>query len=240
MANLKFSEQQIKLAREVGSIVLGVLIALGIGEIAEAARWKLRVDSSTSAMTQELKQNHYIYVERTIVQPCIEDRLGEIQAILLTARNTGVLPKIENVWGPGGRFMQSTAFDVSNSEGVPLHMNSAKAHELAQIYQAGDYYRVAAEKEREYWTNLFMLKYYAGRMDAEMLGLLLESLAGAKTYGAEVAILAQQAHDELTKAGISVEYEPEFPNHAALTRMIQSHPLCKPLIVDAKPFQPAA
>jgi hypothetical protein len=43
-----------KFLREVTSIVLGVLIALAIGEVAEAVRWRVRVGNSMAAIRQEM------------------------------------------------------------------------------------------------------------------------------------------------------------------------------------------
>jgi hypothetical protein len=40
LRKFSFSERQKKFAREVGSVVLGVLIALGLGEIATDIRWR--------------------------------------------------------------------------------------------------------------------------------------------------------------------------------------------------------
>ena len=58
-------------ARDLTVTTLGVLIALGIGEIVEEVRWKLRIAANDDAMRQEAGLLHSVYIERTMLQPCI-------------------------------------------------------------------------------------------------------------------------------------------------------------------------
>ena len=71
------SEKQLKFVREVGSVVLGVLIALGIGEIAEAVRWKIRVDNSMRPCASKSRATVEPGRARRL-QPCLDRRLEAI------------------------------------------------------------------------------------------------------------------------------------------------------------------
>src|SRR5829696_3767884 len=123
MRKSALSEKQLKFVREVGSVVLGVLIALGIGEIAEAVRWKIRVDNSIEAVRTEMADNRWNLAERVAFQPCLERRLAAIGAVLAEARRTGALPRIEIAGTTAYRMIDTSAFEVAKSEGVPLHMD---------------------------------------------------------------------------------------------------------------------
>ena len=55
MRSFSFSERHKKFAREVGSVVLGVLIALGLGEVATGVRWRFDAVEARSAMLTDFE-----------------------------------------------------------------------------------------------------------------------------------------------------------------------------------------
>jgi hypothetical protein len=236
MRTYKLTETQRKFAREVGSVVLGVLIALGIGEIAEAVRWKLRVDSSVAAMTSELGDNRLIMLERATYQPCVDNRLAEIGLLLSDARKTSRLPLVQHLGKPGARLMQTAAFDVAKSEGIPLHMDRTQARGLAWLYGASDTFVGFAEKERDYWSTLTLLENAPGPISDDLLTDLLHAWAGASREGYSVGMLANQVGAALAEGGVPVGYDEETPNRKALAKSLQDASLCRPLLVDGKPF----
>ena len=139
MRSALMTEKQRKFAREVGGVVLGVLIALGIGEIADALRWKARVQKSMSAINTELSGNRFNIVERRATQSCIDARLEAIGRLLKAARTTSMLPEVRSVGRMGARLTESAAYDAAKSQGVPLHMDATKARDLGPPVQRGRY-----------------------------------------------------------------------------------------------------
>jgi len=172
---LDLSEKRAKFVREVGSVVLGVLLALAIGEIADAARWKLRVARSMDAMRAEIGGNRYNFAERRAYQACIDRRLKEIGAVLREARRTGVLPNLDDFGRPGMRLTENAAFEVAKSEGVPLHMDGARAREIAAIYASSDIYRSITAEEAESWGTLKLLQAAPGPVSDGLLTALLQA-----------------------------------------------------------------
>lgn len=229
------TEKQSKFAREVGSVVLGVLIALGIGEIAEAVRWQVRVDRSMAAMRTEVGGNRFNIVERRAYQDCLVNRLTEVGHVLGDARRTGILPHIDNVAGPGLRGTESSAFEVSKSEGVPLHMDRDQARLVALIYASFDAYATIASEERNSWRLLGLLENAPGPVSDDLLTALLQSWAEATAQSKLIGNILQQTDDQLEKLGFAVEYASEVPNRRALTSAAQRQPVCAPLLVNGKP-----
>src|SRR5829696_1842759 len=121
MRKSALSEKQLKFVREVGSVVLGVLIALGIGEIAEAVRWKIRVDNSIEAVRTEMAGNRWNLADRVAFHPCVERRLAALGAARAGAPRTGALPRIGIAGTTAYRMIDTTAFEVAKSDGVPVH-----------------------------------------------------------------------------------------------------------------------
>ena len=69
-------------AGEVGIIVLGVLIALGFGQLVEQWRWQQDVRTTRQAIANELVAAGNQGAERIAVEDCLRDRIGELVARL--------------------------------------------------------------------------------------------------------------------------------------------------------------
>ena len=79
-------------AGEVGIIVIGVLIALGAQQVAEAVRDSRLADQTRAAVTEEIEQNLLSLSLRETAEPCIARRLVELKAMV-------------NQWGQSGTFV---------------------------------------------------------------------------------------------------------------------------------------
>ena len=236
MRNISLSEKQSKFAREVGSVVLGVLIALGIGEVAEAARWKVRINSSMAAMRAELGGNRWNLAERRAYQGCVEKRLKDIGQVLRDARKTGTLPDLREVGRPGLRLNESAAFEVAKSEGILLHMNRKQARDISAVYGGMDTYRSLADEEQSSWRPLQLLQGAPGPISDDLLTDILQAWATASDQSRLMGLVVPQQDDELGRLGFAVEYVAEEPNRGALTKSARSRKICQPMIVDGKPL----
>src|SRR3954454_24229845 len=83
-----------KFLREIGSIVIGVLIALSLGAIATEIGWAIDVQAAKGALAEELGEMRGQGRERDRLSPCVERKLDAIGAILTEADKTGRLPPI--------------------------------------------------------------------------------------------------------------------------------------------------
>ena len=232
----RLTEKQSKFVREVGSVVLGVLIALGIGEIADWGRWQWRVSVSEAAMRAELAGNRFNFAERRSYQACMTQRLEDMGAILGEARRTHRLPDIANLLGPGRRPTQFAALDSATSEGALLHMRRETAHEYTGAYVMARYYDAEIEQESPPWATLRLLEHAPGPIDGDLLATLLEAWAQAKIHTLWVGVIAEQSDDYLARLGIAIE---SMPAGATWRSFNEPHDTCKPLIVDGKSYQPA-
>ncbi|MEI9849981.1 MAG: hypothetical protein WDN24_02875 [Sphingomonas sp.] len=233
----KLGERRWRFVREVGSVVLGVLIALGIGEIAETVRWQWRLSVSREAMRAELSANRRNAVERLTYQPCLERRLAAIGAILAETRRTYRLPRVGPIGGPGRRVSEHTALEVATGEGVFLHMPRGEAREIAALYKmAVTYYEEEVVPEQEAWARLRLIENAPGPIDSDLLASLLEAWAEANNRAMWIGRIAQQNDEGLGAFGVPVEAMEGEADLAAFRRETLQRPICKPLTVDGKPF----
>lgn len=233
-------ERTRKWLREVAGVVVGVLIALGIGEIAEWARWQWRVSVSREAMRTELSGNRFNVTERLAYQACLERRLKAIGAILAEARRTHRLPHVGRIASPGRRVSEQTALDVATGEGVFLHMPRTEAREIATLYRMSvTYYEGEVVPELENWAQLTLIQDAPGPIDGDLLASLLEAWAGATNRASWAGVIARQTDRSLAEHGIPIEGENgpmEEAELAAFRKKFQEQAICKPLTVDGKPF----
>ena len=98
-------------AGEVGVVLLGVLLALGAQEVAEAIDDRGEAAATRASLTSEIEESLAVLELRRAAQPCIDRRLKELRAIV-------------NQWGRTGSFeaprwvSQATwfAFDTARFE----------------------------------------------------------------------------------------------------------------------------
>lgn len=138
-------------AGEVGIIVLGVLIALGLGQIVEQWQWRQEVGTTRQALASELVDAANQGAARIAVEDCLRDRIGEL---------TGKLNATNGRWSadpmPFGRGVPPTphwdnrsigrvydvplvgwsqdAWDTAKSSGVVDHMSRGELASYSTVY----------------------------------------------------------------------------------------------------------
>ena len=230
MQRIVLTEKQRKFAREVGSIVLGVLIALAIGELADTARWKWRVNNNLKAIGVELGGARANLVQRSVTQPCMEKRIALIGVVLKQARRTHRLPDIGAIGYPPSQLVVNSAFQVAQSDGVLLHMDLERSRRLASTYTlVTTAYLSLTEQEHQSWRTLRLLENAPGDIDSDLLASLLQAWSDAQELVHVIGVVAKQGDRRLQEDGIAVP-EP------LRTKVL--HPeaaTCMALIVDGKP-----
>lgn len=232
----RLTEKQSKFVREVGSVVLGVLIALGIGEVADAARWQWRASVSEAAMRAELSGSRFNFAERRSYQDCMAQQLEDMGAILAEARRTHRLPDIADFGSPGRRPTLFGALDSATSEGTLLHMRRETANDYTGIYAMARYYDAEIEQESQPWATLRLMANAPGPIDGDLLATLLDAWAQAKVHTQWAGVIAEQSDDELQRLGIEIQSMPAGTTWRSIKRdYAAKSQICKPLIVDGKP-----
>ncbi|MBA2590610.1 MAG: hypothetical protein H0U98_18515 [Alphaproteobacteria bacterium] len=107
-----------ELLKEVGTIVLGVCIALGAEQAVEYFHWRHEVELGRKAIAGEIATHNEWYRFRIAIAPCIDRRMDEAQAILLA---------LENKERPNG----FTAFH-SHGAGAPLSASEWESERASQ------------------------------------------------------------------------------------------------------------
>lgn len=218
-----------QLAREVGSIVLGVLIALSIGEVADAVRWHVRLGRSETAMRIEMAGNRFNLAERWLLRPCVNRRLDEIQSLITAAEAGAPLPVIATIGRLPARVSERAAFDVALSEGVLLHTDVGTARDIALAYDVTvDDFAQQIAAEQSAWTTLTMIERAAGPLDGDTILALRQAIAQARAAAAAIDMSIARSDKLLGGAGVPIEYG-QYRTASGLEAALRASSLCRPL-----------
>lgn len=138
-------------AGEVGIIVLGVLIALGFGQIAEQWQWHQEVGTARQALANELAAAANQSAGRIAVEDCLRDRIGELTRRLNATDGRwsadpmpfgrGVPPtphwdnrSIGRVYDVPLVGWSQDAWDTAKSSGVLDHMSREELASYSAVY----------------------------------------------------------------------------------------------------------
>ena len=228
------SERHRKFGRDVGSVVLGVLIALGIGEIAEAIRWEVRAKTAETAIRTELSRDAGVFEERALIEKCLERRLGELNAIVAAARRSGQLPQIGEIGRPPLRPIEYAAWDSTSGSETLLHIDSERRKFLGLIYSQMGGYAERVFAEQEMWAALKVLENSPGAISDDLLADAAATLARLTFVGWANGIDASQLAAYIKGQGIQTSYFIIFDREGRREEVfatMKQRPICRPLTV---------
>jgi len=136
---------------EVGIIVLGVLIALGFGQIVEEWQWHQEVNTTRQSIANELAANANEAAGRIAVEDCLRDRIAELAGRLKASNGRWTAdpmplgpdaqpqPHWENkamgrVYSVPLVGWSQDAWDTAKSAGVVDHMSHAEIAAYSDVY----------------------------------------------------------------------------------------------------------
>ena len=132
---------------EIGTIVCGILIALGLEQTIEAVHWNEQVKRTDEAMQAELKKDFGFAYGRRVIGACINDRIAYLRdkllepgpkwaAASLNTIDSGfyqkdvIAPVIRVPWKP----WRMEAWQTALSSGVLNHMEPERVAVYARLY----------------------------------------------------------------------------------------------------------
>ena len=126
-----------ELAREIGIIVLGVLIALFFEQLVQRWDWMAKVRAADKAMRAELLQDDgpQIYMDAAI-HPCVVARLDAIRSAVEAGRpRPDVAKLISDFWTPLLTY-DSSAHAAAESSQVTFYFDPKQLYPFTQVYES--------------------------------------------------------------------------------------------------------
>lgn len=124
-----------ELGREIGIIVIGVLIALFFEQLVSAWDWREKVHAADKAMSREILADDgpEVYLN-AVLHPCLVARLDGIRsAIESNAPRAEIRHQIDGFWIPFVTY-DSDAYNTAESSQVGLHFDPARLARFTTVY----------------------------------------------------------------------------------------------------------
>lgn len=210
-------------AREVGIVVLGVVIALGLGEIVDSVNWANRREQAQAALASELSAAVNSSVERQVISGCLERRLAQVAMVLDKAATTGRLPAIRDFPRPPMRPWRSTVWETAVASQAASRFPIKTLNRLGRAYQTIDQVRAWNVEEKAAWTSLTLLEGAERPFNPQLEIYLRDAHAKAKYYARLIPLSVGFLVRDVRRAGFKIEVEP----------LQGPHEVCSPLTIAA-------
>ena len=167
--------------RDIGNIVLGVLIALGLGAVASEIGWQVEVAKARGALAEELGEIVGQGLERERADRCIEHKLDSIAAILTEAERSGRLPPTGSIGEPMYRTWSTGVWQSALSADVGSHMDREALDNLSGAYHFIGNINARTSDEVDAWTELFAIVGPGRQISGEEVRELRGAVSRART-----------------------------------------------------------
>ena len=146
-------------AGEVGIIVLGVLIALGAQQVAEAVQERSEARDAESEIRGELAHNIAMLRSRWAVRACVEIRIDELQKLIDSARDDETIATPKWVGRPQFWTMQMARWQTTLQAGRAALLPPDDLALYGSLYSFMDNVNALTAEEQMDWAKLRALEH---------------------------------------------------------------------------------
>lgn len=217
---------------EVGIIILGVLVALFIGEAATAVRQRVDAQRSMEAIRADMIDNSSQFELTLLLNSCADRRLDVISAEIAKARLSGILPDVGDLGVWGGSTARTGAWESAVANQNILFLDKERVAKLTDYHEGLEFYQTFQNDAALNWARLTVLTHAPGCISDDTLAFVSQAIAEIRHQNRYTTLLANvllQTHNEL---GFPVEYTPmngKPTNKKDTIRSIKTLPNCQPL-----------
>jgi hypothetical protein len=177
---------------EVGTIVLGVCIALTAEQAVEWWHWRGQVRDAREVIATELASNLAVAVTRLRTGTCTERRLDELALILDTASKTGSLPPLGDIRRPPRGTWPNGAWESVVASQTATHFRRQQLADIAAAYKFTQRIEGFSLREIEDWNTLYTIVGPGRRLDPASESELRKALSDARTNNRTIPTLGLQ------------------------------------------------
>jgi hypothetical protein len=181
---------------ELGTITLGVLIALAAEQAVEWWRWRGQVAEARGVIATEMAQNLVGAVLRLRTEGCIERRLDALSDIVDAASRSGQLPPVGVIGQPPLRQWRSGAWQSVVAAETATHFPRQQLADLGSLYLQVERMEGLSQFEFQAWSNLYAMVGPGRRLDpaseADLRNALSLARATSRSYASQALTLVNR------------------------------------------------
>ena len=139
---------------EVGIIVIGVLIALGAGQLVDDWNWRGSVEAHRKALDEDVFSLWQSLSARVVLQGCIDKRLKDIEVVFQRHKRGLPLDIVAPIGRPAALKAKQNALRMATADGALSHMNFSDRQAYFDVAGSFEAFAPLAWEERESWRVL--------------------------------------------------------------------------------------
>jgi len=143
---------------ELGTVVIGILIALALEQAVEAAHERARAAQARENIGAEIAYNTGLFATRATVENCVSRRLDEVDGLIQAAMTGEPLPGSIWIGHPPYWPMLSSQYAAASQSGVVSLLPTSEQAAYANIYAGFAEYTEAEKSEQAAWSDLRALE----------------------------------------------------------------------------------
>lgn len=181
-----------ELLKEVGIIVLGVLIALGAEQTVEALHWRHKIHDAAAAMRLEMRDDDgpQGYV-RIAAEQCFANQLDAIQAAVEAGRDRRDISALIAAYTPPIRTWDQEAWKAAVASDVGSHVSAEQMVNWSKPYRTIPALQTVNTQERADMVGLQPIRAAAGRPSAGEEEAILTAVQRLRNDNRDMARLAR-------------------------------------------------
>jgi len=188
-------------AGEVGVIVLGVFLALGAQQVAEAVNHRSEAAETRASLVREIRESLGTLELRRAAQPCIDHRLKELRGLVDEWGRTGNFTTPRWVSQATWFGIGTQRFDAAESAGRIALLSGEDQYRLGFIHGGLVTFRTVQDREGEAWGTLRMLQAGADALSATDRTAVRVALQQASTLNYYMKIRTGQTLEQAATYG---------------------------------------
>jgi hypothetical protein len=179
-------------AVEIGTIVVGILIALGLEQVIEAIHDRNVADEAREAVRAEVGENLWWVDQREQDGPCITRRLAEIDAILTRAEQGQAFPIVRHVGTPPAVKLTDLRWEANAQAGRASLFTGDEQRFFDNMYFTTTNFAKYADLEETSWIKLQALQR-RDRLTPATTERLRDAWVQASYYNQRLQVIVDRA-----------------------------------------------
>jgi hypothetical protein len=208
-------------AREVAIVILGVLVALALEQVAASWHDRNRAADIRASMDEELSDFVNIFDMRAVASRCINAKLDDLDRALMGHP----APPFRNVGRAPFYFTSHGAWSSDAADLLARHYGPATVRTYGEIYQGMAEFAALSQREQDEWIVLQTLERPGEAIADDRRWRLIDAAAGARNTNVLLAAIAEQINQRISGLGLHASVDP-MPD-------VRTKPLCHRLETGA-------
>jgi len=217
---------------EVGIILLGVLLAMGLEQMVELMHWRERVALGKEALGGDFSGIFAYSKERELESHCLSRRLAEIAAIVDKAGETGRLPPVGPIGNPANRPWSLNSWNSLVGAQTAAHFSRDDLLNFGGIASYAVLIDKINREEFDDWAQLWVIVGPGRRIGDAEIGDIRRAISEAGYHAKLMRIAAYQIKDQIKQTGLPLDadFARDWPaTYAKWKADIPKSPICQPL-----------